>query len=183
MANAGHALLQLGRREEAVERYRLAVELDPGVAGAAPNLAALLRESGQAAEAQTILDHSFAAGSHHPGLYLETGLLAAEAGDFETALLNFREAASRDSANPVPLGNAARAATLLGRMTEAAELYEEMLRLAPGRPEIWATLGGIYGQHLAQPERARQCFERARELAPTPEFRARVEEALSRLSS
>ena len=114
--------------------YRRALALDPAqaVGGDQPGAAAA-REGGHARGASEVLDTALRAGAHEPEIFLERGVARAETGNLEGALADFREAARRAPANPVPLENAARTAYDLKRFRDAALLYEQLLRLAPNR--------------------------------------------------
>jgi len=181
LKNAGNALLRLGEARRAEEVFARAFELDPISPGVASNLAALLRGRGAAAEAAAVLERAFAAGSRHPGLYLERGMLAAARGDVAAAFDDFLAAAERDPHNPVPLDNAAKAAELLGRPQQAAELYRRSLDLDPGRPALWAALATLYLQQLGDRDGARHALEQAIAAEPDPGRRARLEDFLRQL--
>jgi arylsulfatase A-like enzyme/tetratricopeptide (TPR) repeat protein len=178
VANAAGSLLALGRRAEAEREYRKALALDPTQPEAASNLARLLREKGDARGAVAVLDGAIAAGGHLPQVFLERGNAHAESGRLEDALRDFREAARRSPADPVPLENAARAAYHLGRAREAAQTYESLLRIAGGRVDVWKTLGALYLEELGDRGEADRCFRRALLLENDPAERAKLEELL-----
>ena len=121
------------------------------------------------------------AGALAPNVFLERGLVHAEAGRLEPALADFREAARRAPTDPVPLENAARASFALGRAREAAIHYETLLRIAPGRVDVWKTLGAVYLEALDDREAARRAFREALRLESDPRERGRLETALSDL--
>jgi choline-sulfatase len=161
VANAAGALLALGRKQEAEREYRHALTLDPTQPEAAANLAKLLRERGDKAGAAVILDVALKGGAHTPDVFLERGLARAESGNLSGALADFREAAHRDPRNPVPLENAARAAYQLHQLRVSAQIYEELLRLAPNRLDLWKTLGAIYYYELSDKKEALRAFRQA----------------------
>jgi arylsulfatase A-like enzyme/Tfp pilus assembly protein PilF len=179
VANAAGSLLALGRRAEAEREYRKALTLDPTSAVAATNLARVLRERGDRRGALAVLDEAIAAGSHRPEVYLERGTVLAESGSLDPALRDFREAARRDPANPLPLENAARAAYQLGRPREAAQTYESLLRVAPERGDLWRTLGALYHYELGDRPEAERCFREALRLERDPAARAELERLLT----
>lgn len=180
-ASAGSILLKLGRQDEAEKELRRALALDPAQADAAASLARLLRQRGRKEEAAAVLDTAVAAGSRTPGVYLERALALAESGRVADALRDFREASRRAPTDPVPLEGAARAAYQLGRLQEAAELYERLLRLQPGRLDLWKTAGAIYYYELEDRPAALRCFRRALSLEPDPAERAKLAELLREL--
>jgi arylsulfatase A-like enzyme/Flp pilus assembly protein TadD len=181
IADAAGCLLDLGRKAEAEREYRRALALDPVQAVAATNLARLLRQRGDRKEALAVLDTALRAGAHEPELFLERGLARAESGSLEPALTDFREAARRAPANPVPLENAARAAYDLHRFRDSAQLYETLLRLAPNRADLWKTTGAIYLYELDDKDAALRCFRRALNLETNPAERSRLESLVKEL--
>jgi len=181
IADAAGCLLDLGRKQEAEREYRRALALDPAQAVAATNLARLLRGRGDRKGAQAVLETALRAGAHEPDVYLERGLGRAEEGSFAAALADFREAAHRDPANPGPLENAAKAAYQLGRQREAAQFYEQLLRLAPSRLDVWKTVGAIYLYDLEDRPAALRCFRQALTLEVNPAERAKLEELVQEI--
>ena len=161
IADAAGCLLELGRKPEAEREYRRALTLDPAQAVAASNLARLLRQRGDRKGAVEVLDAALRAGAHEPEIFLERGVARAEAGSLESALADFREASHRAPANPVPLEDAARTAFDLKRFRDSALLYEQLLRLAPNRSDLWKTEGAIYLYELEDRPAALRCFRRA----------------------
>ena len=161
VADAAGCLLDLGRKPEAEREYRRALALDPAQAVAASNLARLLRQKGDRKGAVEVLDTALRAGAHEPEIFLERGVARAEAGSLETALADFREAARRAPANPVPLEDAARTAYDLKRFRDSALLYEQLLRLVANRVDLWKTEGAIYLYELEDRPDALRCFRRA----------------------
>jgi arylsulfatase A-like enzyme/Tfp pilus assembly protein PilF len=175
IADAAGCLMTLGRKSEAEREYRRALALDPTLAVAATNLGKMLREKGAASEALAELDRALQAGAHEPEVYMERGLTRAAAGNLKGALADFREASHRDPANPVPLENAAKAAYETGAQREAAGYYEALLRLSPGRRDLWKTLGALYLYELDDPEQALPAFRHALTLETDPDERAKLE--------
>jgi tetratricopeptide (TPR) repeat protein len=180
IADAASCLFDLGRKAEAEKEYRRALALDPAQAMAATNLARILRQRGDRKGAMAVLDTALRSGAHEPEIFLERGVSRAESGSLEPALLDFREAARRSPANPVPLENAARAAYDLHRFGESVQLYEQLLRIAPNRLDLWKTTGALYLE-LDDKDSALRCFRRALILEINPGERARLEELVKEL--
>jgi choline-sulfatase len=181
IADAAGCLLDLGRKPEAEREYRRALALDPAQAAAASNLARLLREKGDRKGAVEVLDTALRAGAHEPEIFLERGVARAQGGNLESALGDFREAARRAPANPVPLENAARTAYDLKRFRDASQIYEQLLRLAPDRPDLWKTEGAIYLYDLEDRPAALRCFRRALLLEGDPGEHAKLEALVKEL--
>jgi arylsulfatase A-like enzyme/Flp pilus assembly protein TadD len=183
VANAAGCLKQLGRKAEAEKEYRRALALDSSLGEASSNLAQLLDGRGERAEALRVLDASIAAGSYSSEVYLERGLIQVGLNRIEDALRDFREAARRNPVNPVPLENAARAAYRLGRTRESVQLYEQLLRLQPGRVDLWKTAGALYLYELKDGSGAERCFRRALALETDPGEREKIEQALEEIAA
>lgn len=180
-AGAGAALLALGRRDEAEKELRRALALDPSHPEAATDLARLLRSRGDGAGALKVLDAAIEAGAGAPGVYLERALIRSAAGRLEDALRDFREAARRGPADPVPLEGAARTAYQLGRHRESVQLFEQLLRLQPNRLDLWKTTGALYLYDLDDRAAAVRCFRRALTLEVDPAEKVKLEELVKEL--
>ncbi len=178
--NRASALAHLGEKTAAMAEYRQALVFDPSSREAAVGLARLLRDGGQATEALAVLDRSIAAGARDPGNYLERGITWAELGRIDKALADFEEAARRDPQNPLPIGNAARAADRLGRLGEAVGLYERLLTLEPGNTRALEALGSLHFK-LHQPEPALRRWRQALALERDPIQRQRIESLIRQL--
>jgi len=181
VANAAGCLKKLGKRDEAEKEYRHALTLDPSLGEASGNLAQILREKGNRTEAMKVLDASIAAGSYSSEVYLERGLIETEMDRLADALRDFREAARRNPANPIPLENAAKAAYRLGQPREAVQFYEQLLRLQPSRGEIWKTAGALYLYELKDNTEALRCFRRALLLETNPAEKQKLEAVIGGL--
>lgn len=181
IADAAGCLLDLGRKAEAEREYRRALALDPAQPVAATNLARMLRQRGDRKAAVAVLDTALRAGAHESEIFLERGIARAESGGLEPALLDFREAARRSPANPVPLENAARTAYDLRRFRDSTQFYEQLLRIAPNRADLWKTTGAIYLYELDDKDSALRCFRTALNLERDAGERGRLEELVKEL--
>jgi choline-sulfatase len=181
IVDAAGCLFDLGKKKEAEQEYRRALALDPAQSVGATNLARMLRQRGDRKEALAVLDTALKAGAHEPEIYLERGTVRAEGGSLEPALIDFHEAARRAPANPVPIENAARTAYDLKRFRESAQLYEQLLRIAANRADLWKTTGAIYLYQLDDKEAALRCFRRALTLEADAGERGRLEALVKEL--
>jgi arylsulfatase A-like enzyme/Tfp pilus assembly protein PilF len=181
VANAAACLKKLGKRDEAEKEYRHALTLDPSLGEASSNLAQILREKNDRTEAMKILDASITAGSYSSEVFLERGLIETEMDRLADALRDFREAARRNPANPIPLENAAKAAYRLSQPREAVQFYEQLLRLQPSRGEIWKTAGALYLYELKDNTDALRCFRRALLLETDPAEKQKLEAVIGDL--
>jgi tetratricopeptide (TPR) repeat protein len=180
-AGVAQSLLALGKKAEAEKEYRRALALDPSMPEAASSLARLLRGRGERDDALRVLDAALAAGGKASVVYLERGRVRAESGRLAEALNDFREAARRSPTDPAPLESAARAAYQLGRHRESVQFYEQLLRLAPNRLDLWKTAGAIYLNDLDDRPAALRCFRRALALEPDPAERTKLDELVREL--
>jgi arylsulfatase A-like enzyme/Flp pilus assembly protein TadD len=180
VANAASCLFDLGRKAEAEREYRRALTLDPAQAMAATNLARMLRQRGDLKGAMAVLDTALRHGAHETEVFIERGVNRAASGSLEPALLDFREAARRSPADPVPLENAAMAAYNLHRLRESVELYERLLRIAPGRADVWEMAGALYVE-LEDGDSALRCFRAALQIETNPAERSRLEQLVKDL--
>jgi tetratricopeptide (TPR) repeat protein len=63
----------------------------------------------------------------------------------------------------------------LKRFRDASLLYEQLLRIAPNRSDLWKTEGAIYLYELEDRDAALRCFRRALLLEPDPGEKAKLE--------
>lgn len=177
-ANLGVLYLDLGRGGEGERELARALVLDPGDAVSATRLARRYAETGRTAKALELLDAAHAAGALDAALFRERGTLRAGAGRLEEALADFREAARRDPLDSAAIENAGRAAFALGRPREALIHYETLARLAPGRGDVWKTIGSL-ALETGDRERADLAFRAALRLETDPAERAALERLLA----
>ena len=89
---AGFALMRLGRHDDAVDSFRLAVQSDPDSTRGHFNLAAALAEAGRASEARGILDELAALDETYWRGWALRALLAARDGDGRAAVAALEQA-------------------------------------------------------------------------------------------
>jgi arylsulfatase A-like enzyme/Flp pilus assembly protein TadD len=179
-ANLGALYLELGRGAEGERELARALVLDPADAVSAARLARRYADTGRGARALEILDAAHAAGALDAALFRERGTLRAGAGRLEEALADFREAARRDPLDAAAIENAGRAAFALGRSREALIHYETLARLAPGRGDVWKTIGSL-ALEAGDRDRADFAFRAALRLEADPAERAALERLLAEL--
>lgn len=161
----GQALLALGRRGEAIDRYRQALALVPGNTDLRALVGGLLLLEGRPGEAEPELRQALAAAPDHPALHCNLGIALNALGRYAEAetLLRRAQAGLGDSGGlQFQLGLA-----LAGRQDHAAAAtaYAEAVRLEPGLAEAWNNLGiarGLLGLH----NEAADAYRRALALRP-----------------
>ena len=126
------SLSRVGKVEEAIGRYREALQIRPDFPEARNNLANALEATGRTREAK---DEFLVALRMHPedgtAHYNLANLLMSE-GALEEAMGHMREAARLRPAMPEAHRGLGRALLKAGRASEAAKEFEEALRLRPG---------------------------------------------------
>ncbi|HQF39433.1 MAG TPA: tetratricopeptide repeat protein [Opitutaceae bacterium] len=158
--NLGNSLAQQRRHLEAITALKKSLVFDPKLVPARRNLALLLRECGQPAEAAAIL--APLAGSKEPDLLHLLGTLRLDVGAPADALGPLQAAAH---ALPDDLGvslDLARCLVRLERKPEAARLCELVTRRMPEHATAWNILGLCTDDNAA----AITCFRRALALHP-----------------
>ena len=134
----GVALCQLGRNQEAEQRYREAIEIDPGFVEALCNLASLLQ--GDPQEAEEYLRRALNANPKHPGARTMLGITLAFTGRQHEAKAAFRKALKTAPNNSDALLGLGQIARTEGRFGEAESLIKRVLTTNPKNPVAWAAL-------------------------------------------
>jgi tetratricopeptide (TPR) repeat protein len=134
----GVALLQLNRNQEAEQRYREAIEIDPEFVEALCNLASVLQ--GDPQEAEEYLRRALRVNPKHAGARTMLGRTLAFTGRLREARAAFRKAlkiAPNDADALLGLG---QIALTEGRFDEAESLNKRVLTINPKNPIAWAAL-------------------------------------------
>ena len=136
----GVALCNLGRYQEAEQRYREAIDVNPEYAEALSNLAGLRQGSPQ--EAEPLLRRVLKINPKFPGARARLGLMLASAGrdhEAKTALRKALKISPKDANALLGLSQIARSE---GQFDEAESLLRRALQLNPKMPTAWAALSG-----------------------------------------
>jgi tetratricopeptide (TPR) repeat protein len=148
--NLGAALQDLGRVDEALIRYRRALELSPGYTPALNNLGSALRARGRAEEAVATYDSAIArgAGETNASLYLNRGNALMEQGSITEAVESFRQALAADPQSAHARDSLASSlydtgtdAIERGAFAAAESALREAAALKPGSAETHNNLG------------------------------------------
>ena len=136
----GVALYNLGRYQEAEQRYREAIDINPEYANALVNLAALLQANPDAAE--PLLRRALKINPKYPGARAMLGVMLLSSGHEHEAKVAFRKALKVSPKDPIALLGLAQIARVEGRFDDAQSLLKRTLEISPKMPTAWAALNG-----------------------------------------
>lgn len=158
--NQALALIQQGRKSEALPHLKTALGLDPDLAEARQTLVGLLLESKRNAEAESLLQEGLRHNPRQASLAMLLARLQVERGALQQALVTLNT--TMPFADQQPSYHAFVAAVLqrLNRNKEAITHYQIALHLAPNSAVWWMGLG-ISQQAVDDDEDARTSFRRA----------------------
>lgn len=129
--------------EQAEQRYREAIALDPSLANALTNWGNLRFRQGDVEEAERLYHRALEIDEEQPEAFYNLGFLAFDRGDMESAAELFTKAAAHDPGFADAHFNLAMALEELGRSEEARPHWVTYLELDPDGP--WAK---IAAKHL-----------------------------------
>ena len=166
------ALLRQQRHEEALERYRGVLEINPENAAAHAGIGYALFHLKRYEEAIDSLARSVslrpespAAADHH----VVIGQASMELGREEAAAEHYARALAIDARNTKALDSLAVLRFRQQRYEEALHLYRAMIDIGEANAQLHANVGAVLYQ-LGRPEQALRSLERARALDPTLEL-------------
>jgi len=162
--NLGVALRSLGRNREAIDALRRAVALKPVEVNALNHLGLALQRVGRWQEAAEVLQQAVRLDPAEPQSYLNLGKLWREWREFERAERCYRMALEREPASADAWVNLGLVAQAQGLLLEAIRRLERSLELDPKSSEAWTNLG-VIRTRMAEPEKALECYRKARALA------------------
>jgi Flp pilus assembly protein TadD len=134
----GVALFNLGRYQEAEQRYREAIDVNPGYANALVNLAAL--QQAKPEEAGPLLRRVLKINPKYPGARAMLGIMLLSSGDDHGARVALRKALKVSPKDPIALLGLAQIARVEGRFDDAQSLLKRTLEISPKMPTAWAAL-------------------------------------------
>jgi tetratricopeptide (TPR) repeat protein len=130
------------------------------------NLSQVLIWAGKHDEAERLVDLALEEPSEHGGTHFQKATLARRAGDHETALFHYREAARLTPMNPAVHHAFGVLLSELGRKTEARVELEAAVRLDPTVAAAHYDLGIVLGE-LGQGRQAEAAYRTVLELDPS----------------
>jgi tetratricopeptide (TPR) repeat protein len=160
----GHSARRRGDRAAALGCFQKARDANKTPTQFAPDLEAAteLRELGRVAEAERLYGDVHAQAPAHVAALMGLGQCARRRGDRAAAIAAFEKAmaASAPAKNFGPHQAMAAELRMQGRITEAEDLYREILAQLPDSASALVGLGGC-ARHLGQHEAALGYFEQA----------------------
>ena len=169
--NYAEELRKQGRYEEAIERYRAVLEIDPEFALAYAGMGEALFRMRRYEEALAALRRvlSLQPGSAMAGsTYRLMGQCEQELGRLETALRHYERAIGIDPEDTLAIDLLARLQFARERYVEAADLFRTLIEIQPGNALTHANLGATL-YHLDQVENSIRSYEHALSLDPNME--------------
>jgi Flp pilus assembly protein TadD len=162
--NLGHALLDLGKLDEALAQYGESLRLRPAAADVHGGMAIALDRQGKGAEAiphyREALRFKPAYAEGHNNL----GVALARQGKTDEAVSHYREAVRLRPDYADAHNNLGSAFAKTGNTAEAIREFREALRLKPD-PDVYYNLGAMY-EASGDLGQARRSYEAALQLAP-----------------
>jgi tetratricopeptide (TPR) repeat protein len=149
----GLALREEGRLDEAIDNYRYAVKaapefalhLNPSLPEAHVNLAAALKDSGQAAQAAVQYREAIRLQPDNVVAHCGLGAALLEQGEATAALREYQEAARLRPDDPDTNYGMGLTFAVMGRRSEAIEKFAEVLKLRPNDADAHYNLGTALG--------------------------------------
>jgi protein O-mannosyl-transferase len=141
--NLGYGLEKEGRKEEAMKEYRLAAQLEPGIADPHNNLANLLDDAGHPEEAIAEFREALRINPRYVAAHDNLGTVFVELGRFDEAMAQYEEAARlapNDWHAPHLIG---KALLKQGRDQEAIMSFRRAMQIAPNNPQVLTYLARV----------------------------------------
>ncbi|RPH58922.1 MAG: sulfotransferase family protein, partial [Burkholderiales bacterium] len=159
----GRSLLQLGRLDEAIERFQKALDLDPKLQSAQLALVNALSDAGRGEEAEALLQSFLRADPARERI--AQAAVHQRAGRLEQAEALYREVLERDPKNVEALRLLALVAMQTEHYGQAEQLLKRAVDIAPDYVAGWIDLSRAQLERLDLPA-ARASIERAAQLNP-----------------
>lgn len=163
--NKGVSLYELGRLEEAIACYDLALALDPLYAEAWDNKGNALGGLGRLEEALACCDHALEINPRAAPGWNNKGITLHDLGRSEEALACYDHALQINPRFEQAWFNKGRALHDLGRSEEGLACYDHALQIEPRFEQAWSNKG-IALSRMGLVEEALACYDHALEINP-----------------
>jgi tetratricopeptide (TPR) repeat protein len=144
--NLGDALVEAGRKPEALEQYKEAERLKPTDPDYHYNLATALFQLGHTQEALAQFEETLRLVPDYAKAHVNYGLALMKAGQASKAIGQYEEALRLNPRSAITHNNLGIALAQTGQIPEAMAQFEEALRLNPDYAEAHNNLGYAYRQ-------------------------------------
>lgn len=163
--NLGHVLIDEGKPVEALEQFRLALQIRPHLAEAHNNIATVLMDQGNNAAAMLEFEKAIKAKPHYAEANNNYATLLAAQGRFADAMKYFEAARQARPDYPEVHYNMANLAAAQGKLTDAIALYQQALRLRPRYAKAYLGWGAALVLQR-KPAEAIEKFQAALQITP-----------------
>lgn len=143
-SNRANAYIHLGETQKAAEDFGVLIKKDSSNGKWWYSFGAMQAELGQFREAVEHYQQAISLGYVTDETYNRLGVAYYRQGNFEKALVNFKEAVSRDSTDYLKLQNLADTYAELKEFHKSNEFYEKSLRLTEYKADIYNQIGMNY---------------------------------------
>ncbi|MBN2456218.1 MAG: tetratricopeptide repeat protein [Sedimentisphaerales bacterium] len=140
----GTALFDEGRYDEAIENYRMALEIEPGMWIAKRNIGRVLLEQDKVSEAIVCLKQVLPVSQDSPEVYGYLGLAYTKQGEHQLAAESFKRSLKLLPNQVNVLNELGRVLYKNNRINEAIEYWEKSIGLYAEQPAIHNVLGQAY---------------------------------------
>ena len=142
-SNLGLALIEQGRREEALACFSKAISLDPQAEAGYDNFGITLYAQGHRDESIPYFVKALQINPRNGAAHNNLGLALLERGQVDEAITHFSEALRINPENAVALNSLGMAMARLGRLDEAETRYREALQVEPRYESVHMNLGRL----------------------------------------
>jgi len=163
--NLGLALEYKGRLNEAINHYRMAVEINPNYAEAHNNLGTALFQQGKTDAAIPHFQEALKIKPHFADAHYNLGNALLQNGDADEAITQFQAAVQIDPGYAPAHNNLGDALLQKGSLEEAIAQYQTALQINPDNANAHANLG-IAFQQIGRMDEASTHLEKALQIDP-----------------
>ncbi|MBN1517613.1 tetratricopeptide repeat protein [Candidatus Sumerlaeota bacterium] len=147
--------------ERAASEYLVALRKNPESAECMLNMADSLAQSGREKKASEWFAQARERFPHQPEPFYESGnFYRRSLKDNKTAAAMYRAAIAIDKNFDKAFNNLGIALLNMKQYDDAAQTYQQGIDVNPQNPKFYRNLGIIYEQHLNQPQKALECYQR-----------------------
>ena len=141
--NLGFALEKAGRKTEALDEYRAALNLDPSRAETHNDYGNLLDDTGHQDDALAEFQEALRINPNHVASHNNYGTLLVELGRFDEAMKQYADAARLDPSDWHPPYLTGKVLLKQGRDTEAIPYFRKAVQMDPNNPHVLTYLAQV----------------------------------------